>query len=57
MPPKSAASKMMKKKKMVKKAVKASGSMGFKAVQVPFSTQSAVVPLASKSVGTNVVYY
>ena len=57
MPPKSAASKMMKKKKMVKKAVKASGSMGFKAVPVPFSTQSAVVPLASKSIGTNVVYY
>lgn len=49
------------KKKAAKKGPKMGAkkvvSSGFKAVMAPYSTQNAVVPLASKSMGTPVVYY
>ena len=51
------ATKKAPKKKGAKKGAKMGASSGFKAVMAPYSTQSAVVPLASKSMGTPVVYY
>ena len=52
---KPAAAKKMTVKKG-KKAAMSNGSSGFKMVPAPYSTQSAVVPMASRSYGSPVVY-
>lgn len=54
-PAKPAGAKKMTAKKG-KKAVMSNGSSGFKMVPAPYSTQSAVVPMASRSYGSPVVY-
>ena len=57
---KPAAAKPAGAKKMTakkgKKAAMSNGSSGFKMVPAPYSTQSAVVPMASRSYGSPVVY-